>query len=859
MKTRPKLEDGKSYTVKDLFQGDNDKIVIPDLQRDYCWTPDMVTGLLNTFIEFSRQMDKFDYTKIPMGLIYGYYSESSDGQIEATHPHMQLCDGQQRLTSIFLILGVLNRKFQKSGSKKTYNKLLMSDFEKEQDDCEPYLLYAIRESSTYFLSDLTLEFFINDTIKDVDELMTQPWYLNDYKNDPTVNSIIEAIRAIDVILSDETLDLDCLGTFITERMDFLYCDMGNRTNGEETFVVINTTGEPLSGSENLKPVVIRSLINSKNQNACHQWEEIETWFWKNRGNGNDTADAGFVEFLRWITVLYLCETNPEGAQRLIKNGDFKLGIIKRNVDSDDDRFYFPYEDISIDSLYNYYQIAINLFDNHERFGLDKAWLSPKSQQEDGTLLYGAIKQIEAFRVLALLAYCNRWKIDDYEDKNLVRFSRFINNILKVANVARIPGDLTPEIVYVARNCRDIVDILQINGNGSGSKKVSKTILSEEVELIMNILKEAKNRTTIEEEFERTFSYNTPCHKIWRGEILPLLRWSCTSNDQPQSEGLDVDSNIYPENFSLDEFVRFRNTFDSVFVGECRAEIDNVRRALISYLPNYPICLTRNYTFGWEWDEWHCIISDQRNIFKFRDFLNAISFGIGSEYENTIKIEAVIQNIMNSLPKEHDFSEFVYYKYLLDYCNQKHINFYEERGCMLCVNKEAQPFAVADAHFLAHIHNSIPDADNLWNHSTYDNGITFMNQSGWKFYARQGPGYDKDRCPVLSNGTIALDVILYPYNKSDASQTPYTAIFVYDVKDNKNIKNSDLAVRICDGDIMKLQNEGHKIILPTIEHDKIDNFLVHCIQFIDAHINSSDDPEYSNNELIKADEPLNERN
>lgn len=63
MKTRPKLEDGKSYTVKDLFQGDNDKIVIPDLQRDYCWTPDMVTGLLNTFIEFSRQMDKFDYTK----------------------------------------------------------------------------------------------------------------------------------------------------------------------------------------------------------------------------------------------------------------------------------------------------------------------------------------------------------------------------------------------------------------------------------------------------------------------------------------------------------------------------------------------------------------------------------------------------------------------------------------------------------------------------------------------------------------------------------------------------------------------------------------------------------------------------
>ncbi len=834
MITRPKLEDGKSYTVKDLFQGDNDKIVIPDLQRDYCWTPDMVTGLLNTFIEFSRQMDEFDDTKIPMGLIYGYYSESSDGKTELPHPHLQLCDGQQRLTSIFLILGMLNRKFHKLDTEKPYTRLLMSDFEKEQDDCAPYLLYDIRESSTYFLSDLTLRFFIDDKIQSVNELMSQSWYLNDYKNDPTVNNIIDAIKAIDVILSDESLDLERLGTFISERMNFLYCDMGNRTNGEETFVVINTTGEPLSGSENLKPVVIRNSINSGNPTACDQWEEIETWFWKNRNNGNDTADAGLVEFLRWVTALTLCEKNPEGAQTLIKNGDFKLGIIRRNVDSEDDRFYFPYDEISIANLYEYYQIVINLFNNHERFGLDKAWLSPKSQQEGGTLLYGAIKQIEAFRVLALLAYCNRWEITDYEDQNLLRFSRFINNLLKVANVARIPGDLTPEIVYIARNCRDVVDILQLNRNSSEGKKVSKTILSEEVELILNILKGNENRAAIEEEFERTFSYNTPCHKIWRGEILPLLRWSCTPGNRQETEG-SVEDKIHHEDFSIDEFVRYRNTFDAVFQGECGAEIDNVRRALISYLPNYPMCITRNHTFGWEWDDWHCIISDQINIFKFRDFLDAVSLGIGSEYGNIIKVDTIIQNIMNTLPGERDYSEFVYNKYLLDYCNQKHINFYGNRGWMLCINKEAQPFAVADAHYLAHIHPN-PDADNLWSHSSYDNGIVFMNQSVWKFYARQGRGYDIVRCPVLSNGTINLDVMLYPFIKSDASPIPYTAIFVYDVKDNKNIKNIDLAARICDGFTMTLNREGHKIILPTIEHDKIDNFLVHCIQFIDASVN-----------------------
>lgn len=840
MISRPKLEDGKSYTIRDLFRGDNDKIVIPDLQRDYCWTPEMVTGLLNTFVEFSRQMDESDDTKIPMGLIYGYYSENSDIQTDIIHPHLQLCDGQQRLTSIFLILGMLNRKSHKLGVKKPYTELLMSDFEKKQDDCEPYLLYAIRESSTYFLSDLTMEFFIGDKINSIDELMYQSWYLNDYKNDPTVNNIIDAIKAIDVVLSDDSIDLYRLGTFISERMSFLYCDMGNRTNGEETFVVINTTGEPLSGSENLKPVVIRSPINSDNPDSCDQWEEIETWFWKNRNNGNDTSDAGFVEFLRWITALTLCDLNPEGAKNLIRKGDFKLGIVKRNVDSEDDKFYFPYDEISVLDLYGYYQIVINLFNNHERFGLDKAWLSPKSRQEDGILLYGAIKQIEAFRVLALLAYCNRWKITDYEDQNLVRFSRFINNLVKVENVARIPGDLTPEIVFIARNCKDVVDILQINGNDQDGKRVSKTILSEEVELIMNILKGNENRAAIEAEFEYTYSYNTPSHKIWRGEILPLLRWSCSSNDCQANEDTDIECKIHPEDFSLEEFVRYRNTFDAVFQGECCAEIDNVRRSLIYYLPNYPMCLTRNYTFGWEWNDWHCIIFDESNILRFRDFLDAVSLGICFEYGNIVKREAIIQNIINAIPKERDYSEFVNCKYLLDYCNQKHITFYAERGCMLCINKEAQPFAVADAHYLAHIHYPNPQADNLWNHSSFGNGINFKNQSVWRFYARQGRGYDKDRCPVLSNGTINLDVMLHPFIKPDAAHIPYTAISVYKVEDNKNIENNDLATSICEGYSTHLQRKGHRIILPTIDYIEIDNFLMHCIQIIDSLINSEED-------------------
>ena len=31
------LESGKPHSLKEIFCGENDKIIVPDLQRDYCW------------------------------------------------------------------------------------------------------------------------------------------------------------------------------------------------------------------------------------------------------------------------------------------------------------------------------------------------------------------------------------------------------------------------------------------------------------------------------------------------------------------------------------------------------------------------------------------------------------------------------------------------------------------------------------------------------------------------------------------------------------------------------------------------------------------------------------------------------
>ena len=48
------------------------------------------------------------------------------------------------------------------------------------DGREPYLQYAIRESSLYFLSDLVWYFFINDNGLRVDDIKKQSWYFKEY-------------------------------------------------------------------------------------------------------------------------------------------------------------------------------------------------------------------------------------------------------------------------------------------------------------------------------------------------------------------------------------------------------------------------------------------------------------------------------------------------------------------------------------------------------------------------------------------------------------------------------------------------------------------------------------------------------
>ena len=562
---------GESYTLAEFFSG-NRRIVIPDLQRDYCWgdkthtneRKELVSGFIDTLVNHYKNY-RMEIDKLSLGLIYGY---------EVPANHIQLCDGQQRMTTLFLLLGMLNKK----STENFFQSLLISDYELS-DDKEPYLQYSVRETSLYFLSDLVCHFFIrnakdNDYVEKVSDIWHGTWFFNEYRTDPSIRSMISALEIIENLLKDKDETWCCqFGDFLINRLTFLYYDMETRKNGEETFVVINTTGEPLSSTQNLKPLVVQADKNKYFEATHHKtpaiaWEEIETWFWKNREpKSNDTADAGFAEFLRWISIIEL--TKKGGSSDVVRT------ILSKG------KYSFNYNEISLETILNYWETIKRLFpENGGEFTNEKSFLSPSDNDfyaDTGKYKLKALSQIECFRLLPVIAYCNNNGCD-LTDRNALRLYHFVDNLSRIENIQKNVNPLVEEAISIALTCTDIIELLQ----QENQDKFSKSILTEEEIDKLRILDNNPSRNDIEEEF-----WYAQKHPILQGEILPLIEWTKLNGS-----------------FNIANFKTIRSHFEQIFPRGTKAVTDLTRRSLLTYgLPEYP----RGNSFGYSAEEWKGII------------------------------------------------------------------------------------------------------------------------------------------------------------------------------------------------------------------------------------------------------------
>lgn len=620
-----KLQTGEQYTLEQLFSFDR-KIIIPDLQRDYCWSAkSQKKELVSDFLANLIQGFENNSSELNLGLIYGY---------ESPVKHIQLCDGQQRLTTLFLTLGMLNKY-----SENAFKQSLVSEFE-ISDDREPYLQYSIRESTLYFLSDLVSQFFLtcNDglTVQDINK---QTWYFKDYTYDPSIQNMLNTLRIIDEKVRN--YDSRKLGEYLIRKLSFVYYDMGSRKNGEETFVVINTTGEPLSATENLKPLFINAQKESERIEASHLWEIWETWFWKHRkGSGrkeNDTADNGFNEFFRWITLL--TTEKKDVIERIQKDGEFKFDI-----------------SISIEKIKKYFEIIQLLFDNSGLFYDDLDWLAPDKSTKNRN------DQIVWFKLLPVVEYIYRFGYQNI--RNVKRVKIFFDNLARIKNVQKAIGDILPHAISIIKELpdNDIASMTKI-------KNISSQILSEEEFYKFKLYIGNPDRIKYEDLF-----WKEEIHRIWSGEILSLLHWS-------EKKG----------KFDISRFIQLSSTFNTIFHDECDYnELDITRRALLTRgMKNYPNYYTgyTNLSFCYEFSDWQTLIKDNEQLMG--DFISNL---VGKDY---IKEQ---EQMINNYSEKTKWYEFVKRQELLQYCVYKNIQEHDD-DIYLILKQKATKYVKLNTYLL----------------------------------------------------------------------------------------------------------------------------------------------------------------
>lgn len=351
------MKPGK-YTIKELLVNrEVEQILIPEIQRDYIWGKEQVESLLSSLyddfekfntVEVNVDADNAEIKKLfinyykkqqcasNIGFIYAYNDAEYKGKYF-------LIDGQQRLTTVYLLLLALSK-----GNNKQVKEFKKSYFHEN----ELKLDYKVRESSHDFLKQFLI--FYLDTNFELTEdgqtvfnnkLKKQHWFYDNYINDETIQSIISNFSIICRFISNKKLLTNNYESNGVEFLDYIqnyvecwYFDTNISEQGEELYIYMNARGEQTQNSENIKADLLGALkiediaTFSRREDYIEQvnltgiknfwgrkWEEWQDFFWKFKGK-NENADNGFNEFLRCISGLevYLKKT---------ENADYKYNSI----------------------------------------------------------------------------------------------------------------------------------------------------------------------------------------------------------------------------------------------------------------------------------------------------------------------------------------------------------------------------------------------------------------------------------------------------------------------------------------------------------------------------------------------------
>lgn len=321
------------YTFTDIFDKELDlkkdirvrinKIIIPKIQRPYAQgrTDGICTyvrnTLLNEIFENFTTDDFFDFN-----FIYGIIRSTNNEYV------MELLDGQQRMTTLFLIYWyIANRELSEDDK-----------FDKEIRNCLNSFMYETRSTSTVFCQKLSLYHVDLDDEIPSKKITKAKWYFKSFDKDSTIRAMLTMLDAIHNKYNKQTSKE--LHKKLS-NIQFYVKSLGYFNLSDELYIKMNARGLQLSPFENFKAdltnFIFRNNYNGFQQdvslykkNCCDKvpfhfnfsvkldakWIDI---FWK---QGDESFDASYMSFFtRFFACKYIISSKDKVTDRDIRQDE----------------------------------------------------------------------------------------------------------------------------------------------------------------------------------------------------------------------------------------------------------------------------------------------------------------------------------------------------------------------------------------------------------------------------------------------------------------------------------------------------------------------------------------------------------
>ena len=426
-------------------------IEIPIIQRDYAQGRIGKEYLRASFLkELKEALDKKQLLKLDF--VYGSQENN----------HLQPLDGQQRLTTLWLLHWyiALKAKKLKEGSEKLKN-----------------FSYETRISSREFckkLCEADFTQFMDGNI--VDFITQQTWFYSSWKQDPTIQAMLsmlggttneeEAKDNIEAVFKGG--DFNEYWTRLTSKeapIVFYYQPLKDFGLSDDLYIKMNARGKQLTPFENFKADLIGYVEQQAKENE--EWKKLldayrgipilldTDWmdiFWKNKSENYDIDEIYYAFLNRFFWNYYVGYSKETGSK-------IELTSVYKYLNKDNYATYESLENYTDNEgipleLFEDLQIVLNNFGKYSQDKLLKEVI-PNAQWEAPFFFIpeyddkGGIIGVNQLQRIIFFAICKYFKEGEGDENSLKHWMRVVWNLVSGEDIEGLPQIRSIDAVKIA--------------------------------------------------------------------------------------------------------------------------------------------------------------------------------------------------------------------------------------------------------------------------------------------------------------------------------------------------------------------------------------------------------------------------